>query len=109
MDILVALLPYLVPLSVGFCVLILCWLIPKPLSWLAHRKLEAGHRSLREPHVDHIYPISLGRHSTKDNMPIVCEGGKSKKGDMTLGEFAETYNLDGDFIEFNLEKLKKKF
>jgi len=61
------------------------------------------------PHADHIWPISKGGLSNKDNMVFVCSKCNLKKSDLTLREFVNKHNMDRDFIERNLDKLGKKF
>lgn len=58
---------------------------------------------------DHIYPISLGGLSVKENMIYVCKDCNRKKGGATLREFIKKFDLNKDYVEENLEKLGKKF
>lgn len=61
------------------------------------------------PHADHIYPISLGGLSTKENMVIICSTCNLKKGTKTLREFMESERLDRTRVEYVLGLLGKKF
>ena len=61
------------------------------------------------PHADHIYPVSKGGLSTKENMVFICRDCNIKKGSLTLREFIKKYGLEGDKIEAILEKLGKVF
>jgi 5-methylcytosine-specific restriction endonuclease McrA len=45
-------------------------------------------------HADHIYPVKLGGLSSIQNMVAVCIDCNLKKGDRTLAEFAQRYQLD---------------
>ncbi len=61
------------------------------------------------PHADHVYPITKGGLSVKENMVYVCSKCNLRKGGMTLREFITKTDLDRAFIEENLEKLGKTF
>ena len=61
------------------------------------------------PHADHIYPISKGGLSVKENMIYVCIQCNLRKGGMTLREFILKTSMNRVFIEENLDKLGKKF
>lgn len=61
------------------------------------------------PHADHIYPVSKGGLSTKENMVYVCQTCNKRKSDKTLIEFISSsmfYDLKS--VIDNLYKLKKK-
>jgi len=61
------------------------------------------------PHKDHISPMAKGGLSTKKNMIWVCKDCNLQKSALTLNQFIKKYDLDRDFIEANLEELKKDF
>ena len=61
------------------------------------------------PHADHIYPVSKGGLSTKENMVYICQGCNSSKSDKTLNVFIKSKGLDRDKVESNLELLGKDF
>jgi len=61
------------------------------------------------PHADHLYPVSKGGLSTKENMVMICEKCNMDKGDLTLREFIKKNELNSNKIENILEKLGKKF
>ena len=61
------------------------------------------------PHADHIYPVSKGGLSTKENMVFICEKCNMDKGDLTLREFIKKNELNSNKIENILEKLGKEF
>ena len=61
------------------------------------------------PHADHIYPVSKGGLSTKENMVYVCEKCNLEKRDLTLREFIKKKDFNRSKIEENLEKLHKQF
>lgn len=61
------------------------------------------------PHADHIYPITKGGLSVKENMVYVCSKCNLKKSGMTLREFIRKAGLKRTFVENNLEKLGKIF
>ncbi len=58
-------------------------------------------------HIDHIYPIAKGGHSVIENMVHVCSKCNSKKGEMTLNQFMEKFQLNRDAIEKKLRDLGK--
>lgn len=61
------------------------------------------------PHADHIYPITKGGLSVKENMVFVCSKCNLRKSGMTLREFIEKTGLKRTFVETNLKKLGKIF
>lgn len=61
------------------------------------------------PHADHIYPLSLGGLSIRENMVLVCGSCNVKKSVMTLREFIEAEQLDRTRIEYTLKQLGKKY
>jgi 5-methylcytosine-specific restriction endonuclease McrA len=61
------------------------------------------------PHADHIYPVSKGGLSTIKNMVLVCSACNIRKSDYTLREFIKRCSLDRNFVEKNLEILKKTY
>ena len=61
------------------------------------------------PHADHIYPVSKGGLSTKENMVYICQSCNSSKSDKTLNVFIKSKGLDRDKVEGNLELLGKDF
>lgn len=61
------------------------------------------------PHADHIYPVSKGGLSTKENMVYICQSCNSSKSDKTLNVFIKSKGLDRDKVESNLELLGKDF
>ena len=61
------------------------------------------------PHADHIYPVSKGGLSTKENMVYICQSCNSSKSDKTLNVFIKSKGLDRDKVEGNLELLEKDF
>lgn len=62
-----------------------------------------------DPHVDHIYPVSKGGLSTTKNMVMVCSSCNFKKRDLTLNQFIKKFDYDREFIEGNLDDLKKSY
>ncbi|MEX0660261.1 MAG: HNH endonuclease [Balneolaceae bacterium] len=58
---------------------------------------------------DHIFPVSLGGLSIKENMVNVCKTCNRNKGGLTLREFIKKFNMKYSYIEEQLEKLGKKF
>jgi len=54
-------------------------------------------------HLEHIYPVSKGGHSTINNMVHVCSKCNIKKRDLTLNQFIDLYSLDRVVI---LERLR---
>lgn len=56
----------------------------------------------KNPHCDHIHPISHGGLSTLDNMVYICSSCNIKKKDLTLREFIVQNGLKRDHIEKNL-------
>lgn len=63
----------------------------------------------KQPHADHIYPVSKGGRSVAANMVYVCATCNVNKGDMTLAAFIATYRLDREFIESRLQRLCKDY
>lgn len=61
------------------------------------------------PHADHIYPVSKGGLSTKENMVYICQNCNSTKSDKTLNAFIKLKGFDRDKIEANLELLGKDY
>ncbi len=61
------------------------------------------------PHADHIYPVSKGGLSTKENMVYICQNCNSSKSDKTLNTFIKLKGLDRDKVEANLELLGKDY
>ena len=61
------------------------------------------------PHADHIYPITKGGLSVKENMVYVCSKCNLRKSGMTLREFIEKTGLKRTLVEANLKKLGKTF
>jgi hypothetical protein len=53
--------------------------------------------------------MAKGGLSTKKNMIWVCKDCNLQKSALTLNQFIKKYDLDRDFIEANLEELKKDF
>jgi 5-methylcytosine-specific restriction endonuclease McrA len=68
-----------------------------------------GEMILDSGHVDHIYPVSKGGHSTSKNMVRVCIDCNLKKSNLTLTMFIKKYLLDRHEIEERLTELKKEF
>ena len=62
-----------------------------------------------EPHLDHIYPVSLGGLSSKTNLVFVCQSCNLSKGDQTLREFIEGMGFSREDVEGRLRELGKKF
>lgn len=62
-----------------------------------------------EPHADHIYPVSKGGNSNKDNMVYICKKCNLRKSDLTLREFILKASLNRDEVEARLESLGKSF
>jgi len=60
-------------------------------------------------HADHIYPIAKGGLSILANMVLACPDCNSKKSDLTLRVFIQTYGLDREAIEVRLSQLGKDF
>ena len=60
-------------------------------------------------HQDHIYPVSKGGKSLKDNLVFVCASCNMKKGKYTLRNFIEQEDLDMKKIYENLRVLNKDF
>ena len=60
-----------------------------------------------EVHADHIYPVSKGGLSTKQNMVYVCSKCNSKKSDKTLLSFCKDEGLSFKDICERLEALNK--
>lgn len=58
---------------------------------------------------DHIFPVSLGGLSIKENMINVCKACNRNKGGLTLREFIKKFKMDRNYIEDQLEGLGKKF
>ena len=61
------------------------------------------------PHADHIYPVSKGGLSTKENMVYICQNCNSSKSDKTLNAFIKLKDFDRDKVEANLELLGKDY
>lgn len=92
----------------------------RQLAQTIRRKIETQRRLLpvcpycgqdlgETPHADHIYPVAHGGLSTEDNMVFICERCNTKKGQMTLREFAREHRLSMQSIEGRLESLRKRF
>ena len=62
-----------------------------------------------KPHMDHIYPITLGGLGTKENMVYVWAKYNQGKSVLTLREFIKKKGLERIRVENNLELLGKKF
>ena len=60
-------------------------------------------------HADHIYPVSKGGLSRKENMVNVCSSCNLAKKALTLNVFIKRFELDRDAIESRLLKLGKDF
>ncbi len=45
-------------------------------------------------HLDHIYPVSKGGHSVRENLVFICEKCNSQKSDTTLVKFCADRSLD---------------
>jgi 5-methylcytosine-specific restriction endonuclease McrA len=60
-------------------------------------------------HADHIYPLSLGGHSTLANMVVVCASCNLAKGNKTLRAFARAAGIDFQALEKRLLMLNKVF
>jgi 5-methylcytosine-specific restriction endonuclease McrA len=58
---------------------------------------------------DHIYPVSKGGGSTRDNLVNVCSSCNQKKGRMTLLQFINKYKIHRQTIESDLLALGKVF
>jgi len=63
----------------------------------------------KSPHADHIYPVSKGGNSNKNNMIYVCKECNMKKSDLTLREFIKKAGFNRDEVEERLECLGKSF
>ena len=63
----------------------------------------------RARHLDHIYPIAKGGRSLETNMVTVCAECNTKKKDMTLGVFIQTFGMDYDAIRERLAALNKEW
>jgi len=61
------------------------------------------------PHADHIYPVSKGGLSTKENMVYICQSCNSSKSDKTLNVFIKSKGFDRDKVEGNLDLLGKDY
>ena len=61
------------------------------------------------PHADHIYPVSKGGLSTKENMVYICQSCNSSKSNKTLNVFIKSKGFDRDKVESNLELLGKDY
>jgi hypothetical protein len=62
----------------------------------------------KNPHCDHIYPVSHGGLSTLHNMVYICSSCNLKKKDYTLREFISINGLNRDEIERNLLMMGKR-
>ena len=60
-------------------------------------------------HLDHIYPISKGGHSTERNLVFVCSNCNLNKKDLTLHNFLRKYSYEESIVYERLEILKKEF
>jgi len=60
-------------------------------------------------HLDHIYPVSKGGHSTIENMVFVCVRCNQKKKHMTLNQFIGKFHLNRDRILAKLQELDKAY
>ena len=61
------------------------------------------------PHADHIYPVSKGGLSTKENMVYICQSCNSSKSDKTLNVFIKSKGFDREKVESNLDLLGKDY
>ena len=61
------------------------------------------------PHADHIYPVSKGGLSTKENMVYICQSCNSSKSDKTLSVFIKSKGFDREKVEGNLDLLGKDY
>lgn len=60
-------------------------------------------------HLDHIYPVSKGGLSTKQNLVFICSACNAEKRDMTLGQFIKKTAKERDEIEAKLDLLGKDY
>lgn len=60
-------------------------------------------------HLNHIYPVSKGGHSTPRNLVWVCVGCNQMKRDMTLAQFIKACGMNREIIEERLATLKKDY
>lgn len=63
----------------------------------------------RQPHADHIYPVSLGGRSEHWNMVYVCADCNALKSNMTLMGFIHRRGRDPQAIHRRLAALNKNF
>ena len=63
--------------------------------------------NLSDMQIDHIYPVSKGGKTSKENLVCVCSKCNQKKGKLTLNKFISTYNLDQEKI-FKVLRFHKK-
>lgn len=62
-----------------------------------------------EPHADHIWPVSKGGLSVRENMVLICGECNLRKSSRTLRVFIVECEMDRSLIETNLESLGKTF
>lgn len=62
----------------------------------------------KSPHLDHIYPVSRGGLSTKDNLVFCCQNCNLSKSDKGLLEFISFKNFDTAAVFNRLSKMGKK-
>ena len=60
-------------------------------------------------HHDHIYPVSRGGRSTKENLVFVCVRCNLRKSDQTLGVFLDSEGFDKEVVYGRLKTLNKDF
>lgn len=60
-----------------------------------------------DPHADHIYPVSKGGLSTRENMVLICERCNLRKGRLTLLSFLDRYHLDAERVVRVLREMGK--
>jgi 5-methylcytosine-specific restriction endonuclease McrA len=60
-------------------------------------------------HLDHIYPVAKGGHSTPTNMVFVCARCNMKKKDMTLNQFIDLYKMNRNRVWEQLQALGKDY
>jgi 5-methylcytosine-specific restriction endonuclease McrA len=63
----------------------------------------------KNPHCDHIYPVSKGGLSTPKNMVFICSDCNTKKTDLTLMQFIRKNHLSRRDIEDRLDRLGKDY
>ena len=63
----------------------------------------------KNPHADHIHPVSKGGQAKVANMVYVCACCNAKKRDMTLNQFIENFQLDRSRVFAALRALGKDY